>query len=410
MGNRLTRRTFLTQGAAVGCSLAASPLVTPVSFAAAPTDHRLVIVVLRGGLDGLDLLRPRQEEMLSVLRPTLAAETAGESPLEGGFAMHPECAPLYPMWAAGELAFVNAVATPYRDKRSHFDGQDLLEAGVSGLGGDGLRDGWLNRAIAAMGAQQAQTAYAIGAEPMLLSQGAADVVDWSPDVDFVLSSQGAALMRMTMAGDNEMSAALSTALGLADGGGFGGGDVPQDMDVAMDAMMSTKGKGAGRAHIRVAEFAAKQLRQDARIACFSLGGWDTHFRQSRTLKRPLSQLVDTLLTLQDGLGVAAWQRTTVIAMTEFGRTAAENGTGGTDHGTGGTMVLAGGALRRAAVLGQWPGLTEAALYQRRDLMPTEDVRRWAGWALRSAFGLSRNALETRVFPGMELGDDPRLLA
>lgn len=410
MAKTLTRRGFLGRGAAVGCSLAASPLVTSVSLASAPTDNRLVVIVLRGGLDGLDLLRPRQEEMLSVLRPTLAAETAGEVPLEGGFALHPECAALYPMWAAGELGFVNAVATPYRDKRSHFDGQDLLEAGAEGLGGGALRDGWLNRAIGAMGTARAQTAYAIGAEPMLLTQGTARVLNWSPDVDFVLSAQGAALMQQTMAGDATMSAAMTQALGLVEGGGFDAEASEADMDDAMDAMMSTKGKGAGRAHLRVAEFAAERLREEARIASFSLGGWDTHFRQGANLRRPLGRLVDTLLTLQAGLGAAAWQRTTVIALTEFGRTAAENGTGGTDHGTGGAMVLAGGALRRAGVFGEWPGLQEAALYQRRDLMPTQDVRRWAGWALRSSFGLERSVLETQVFPGMQLGDDPRLLA
>ncbi|TCL08840.1 uncharacterized protein (DUF1501 family) [Shimia isoporae] len=409
MAKGLTRRRFLAQGALVGCSLAASPLITQVSFAAAPTDHRLVVIILRGGLDGLDLVRPRHEKILSTLRPTLAASSDSEIPLQDGFALHPECAPLYPMWQAGELAFVQAVSTPYRDKRSHFDGQDLLEAGLGALDGP-ARDGWLNRAISAMGGMGVQTAYAIGADPMLLSRGPAEMTSWSPDVDFVLSEQGISLMQQTMRGDPEMAHAMGTALGLASFGGMGANAEIGDMEEAMDAMMDTSGKGAGKAHLRVASFAAEQLRADARIACFSLGGWDTHAGQSRALRRPLGQLVDTLLTLKGGMGAAAWQRTTVVAMTEFGRTAAENGTRGTDHGTGGAMVLAGGALRGAAVLGKWPGLDEADLYKRRDLRPTQDVRRWAAWALRSSFGLERSLLETQVFPGLDMGDDPKLLA
>ena len=135
MVTHLTRRGFLARGAAIGCSAAASPLLTPVSLAAAPGDNRMVVIVLRGGLDGLDLLRPRHEPMLTRLRPTLSAKTQGEIPLQDGFALHPACAKLVPMWQAGELAFVQGVSTPYRDKRSHFDGQDLLEAGLAGLNG-----------------------------------------------------------------------------------------------------------------------------------------------------------------------------------------------------------------------------------------------------------------------------------
>ena len=376
MAKDLTRRGFLAQGAVVGCSLAASPLITPVSFAAAPTEHRLVVIVLRGGLDGLDLLRPRQDALLPVLRPRLAMPDDGEVPLEAGFAMHPQCARLLPLWQAGELAFVNAVSTPYRDKRSHFDGQDLLEAGIASIDG-GVRDGWLNRAVGAMAGADMHTAYAIGADPMLLSRGAAEITSWSPDVDFVLSQAGVALMQRTMQHDLAMAQAMASALGLASQSQMSADLDEGALEDAMDSLMDTSGKGARRAHVRVAKFAAARLREDARIACFSLGGWDTHFRQAATLKRPLTQLVDTILTLRDQMGGPAWQRTTVMAMTEFGRTAAENGTGGTDHGTGGSMVLAGGALRGASVMGEWPGLDEAALYKRRDVMPTDDVRRWA---------------------------------
>jgi uncharacterized protein (DUF1501 family) len=161
--------------------------------------------------------------------------------------------------------------------------------------------------------------------------------------------------------------------------------------------------------LRIADFAVTQLRDAARIASFSIGGWDTHANQANTLNRPLKRLAEVILALKNGLGGDVWGKTTVVAMTEFGRTVRGNGTRGTDHGTGGAMLLAGGAVRGGRVFGVWPGLEEAALYDRRDLMPTGDVRAYAGWAMRGAFGIGRSALERQVFPGLDLGDDPGLL-
>ena len=115
------------------------------------------------------------------------------------------------------------------------------------------------------------------------------------------------------------------------------------------------------------------------------------------------------MRLRAKLGAEVWGRTTLLAMTEFGRTVRENGSGGTDHGTGGLMLAAGGALRGGRVYGQWPGLEEAALYQRRDLMPTSDVRGWAAHAMRGLYGLDRSVLEAAVFPGLQMGDDPGFL-
>lgn len=411
MARAYSRRGFLGRGVMLGCSLAASPLLTPVTFAAAPWDNRLVVIVLRGGLDGLDLLRPWHDPEFATLRPTLARTREARFDLGDGYGIHPACAALLPMWQAGELAFVQAVSTPYRDKRSHFDGQDLLEAGTAGLTGAAGQDGWLNRMLGGMSEVETQTAYAIGADPMLLSRGAAPITNWSPDVDFVLSSQGARLLEMTQRTDPEMATAMAAAQALAaqdgDPSEFEGS--VEDMIGAMDAEMDPKGKSAGRAHMRIADFAAAQLRAEARVACFSLGGWDTHGNQANTLKRPLGKLSDSLLALKAGLGAEVWQRTTILAMTEFGRTVRENGTKGTDHGTGGTMIVAGGAVRGGRIYGAWPGLQEAALYDRRDLMPMDDVRRWAGWAIRSSFGVGQQALERQIFPGVDLGEDPGLL-
>lgn len=410
----MNRRRFLGRGLAVGCSLAASPVLTPVSFAATGGENRLVVIILRGGLDGLDLLQPA-DRGLQVLRPTLAARKPTGLEVTGGAMLHQACAPLWPLWQAGELAFVQGVSTPYRNKRSHFDGQDYLEAGTASLNGSGRKDGWLNRMLQNMPGSEMRTAFAVGADPMLLSRGDAPVETWSPDVGFVLSSQGARLLELTMERDPQMALVMKRALLLAGEGG-GGAMTADDADTMgaledmMDAQMNPNGKGAAKSHVRVAGFAAGQLRAAARVACFSIGGWDTHANQARALRTPLTRLSDSLLALKAGVGAKVWERTTVLAMTEFGRTVAENGTKGTDHGTGGMMVLAGGAIRGQTVHGHLAGFEEVDLFQGRDLMPTDDVRRYAAWAIRESFGLDRFTLESVVFPGVQMGDAPRLLA
>jgi uncharacterized protein (DUF1501 family) len=161
-------------------------------------------------------------------------------------------------------------------------------------------------------------------------------------------------------------------------------------------------------HIQIAQFAAARLRGEARIASFSLNGWDTHQNQKGGISRALQQLSDTILTLRSGLG-AHWSNTAVLCLTEFGRTARQNGTKGTDHGTGGAMIYAGGAMQGGQFVGQWPGLAEADLYDRRDIMPTSDVRSMVAWVMRGLFGLDRTTLATHVFPGIDIGDNPGLL-
>ena len=155
-------------------------------------------------------------------------------------------------------------------------------------------------------------------------------------------------------------------------------------------------------------YVAEQLTTKSRIASLSLGGWDTHHTQTKTMTEQLTALSDMVLAIKDGLG-AHWGTTLVIAMTEFGRTARENGTMGTDHGTGGLMIAAGGALKGKRVMADWPGLSQSNLLADRDLMPTRDVRAFAGWALRGMYGVDASAIEAVVFPGVELGDDPGLL-
>lgn len=388
----LSRRAFLGRSLVLGCSAAASPLVTPVTFASAPGDARLVVVVLRGAMDGLDVVRPYGDPSYSTHRPGLSQ--TGTLDLDGYFGLHDSLAPLMPLWKAGELGFAHAVSTPYRNKRSHFDGQDMLENGANASDGtltDG-RDGWLNRALAHVSGANPKTAFAVGRENLLLLSGQEEFSSWSPDGALDLSPQAELLLNAVYAQDPLFSAAAMQAMELSELSGGNG----------MNA------RRAGRADA-LARFAAERLSEDSRIAAFSLTGWDTHANQANALPRALDELRTAIETLKSQLG-RNWENTLVLGVTEFGRTVRENGSRGTDHGTGGAAVFAGGALNGGKVFGDWPGLGEGDLFQDRDLMPTADVRAYAAWALRGLFGLSTSDIERNVFPGLEMKDNPGFLA
>ncbi len=379
----MERRRFLT---GLACSAAAHPFLTRITLAGgtpALGENRLVVIILRGAMDGLDVVQPRGDAAYAGLRPKLSA-VAGALPLDGYFHLNAGLGGLYPLWQAGELAFVHATSTPYRDKRSHFDGQDLLEAGTGmdmPLGT--ARDGWLNRMLQAVPGITAETAYAVGRDEMKVLAGAAPVREWAPDQGLPLSAQGRRLLEQLTHDDPLFRAAVQEALDLTQTGGM------------------RRDASEGEELDPVVDFAAAHLAAETRIAAFSLSGWDTHRTQAGVLHRPLKTLERAVLRMKEQLGPQVWGRTAVLAMTEFGRTAAENGSGGTDHGTGGLMLAAGGAVRGGKVLGRWPGLDEAALYDRRDLMPTSDVRAWAAAAMRGLYGLEAGLLESRVFPGLQ---------
>ena len=401
-----SRRSFMTNGLALGCSLAASPVLTPMTFASAPWDNRLVIIILRGGMDGLDVVRPAGAPEFHDLRQ---AEPEGAQDLDGFFALHPALSDLMPLWRVGDLGFVHAVSTPYRDKRSHFEGQDILEAGSGAAAPVRIRDGWLNRLLQNVPGAHAETAYAIGRADMLLTRGVARIADWSPDASLTLSPQAQRLLETVMHDDPLFRDAVSEAIDLsADVARTGQGEEIDSGDM-LNAMQDTMQRArSGARPETIARFAAERLRGETRIAAFSLNGFDTHAKQKAALPRALRQLQAEILTLKQELG-PVWEQTAVVAMTEFGRTVRLNGSGGTDHGTAGAMVLAGGAVRGGRVVADWPGLDEAELYNRRDLMPTRDLRAHTGWIMRELFGLDAHLLESIVFPELDMGDNPGLV-
>jgi uncharacterized protein (DUF1501 family) len=381
----MNRRTLIARGLGAACCLAASPLVTPVLLAAAPGDNRLVVIILRGAMDGLAAFPPLGDPAFAAMRPRLAA-TVGGRELDDRFGLHPALAPLLPLWQRGELAVAHAVATPYRGKRSHFDGQDLLEAGGSTPGA--IRDGWLNRALTLIPDARPETALSVGRESMLLLRGPAPTGAWSPGDRLRLRNDERGLLDRLYANDPLFLRAFRAAEELAAVG---------------------EAEAAGGDADPIARFAGERLAAEARIAAFSIGGWDTHVGQGNAIVRPLGRLARAITTLEAASG-PAWERTLVIAMTEFGRTARENGSGGTDHGTGGAALLAGGAVRGGRVYGDWPGLGDGALYQDRDLMPTTDVRAYPARALEALFGIDTGRIESVIFPGLDMGAAPAFLA
>lgn len=402
---QLDRRLFLRGLATAACSAAAHPALTTVTFAgsdgSAPLgENRLVVVILRGAMDGLDLLRPVGDSLYAGYRPILSGFEGID--LNGYFSLNPDLAGLMPLWAKGEVGFANAVSTPYRNQRSHFDGQDILEAGTGlDVPEPAVRDGWLNRMLQTVPGLRADTAYAVGEGAMPLLQGTAPVGNWQPDLALALSSQSRLLLDHIYHDDALFRDAAAEAMLLTDSLGAPG----------MGGMAGAVSDNRRLADTdRLVDFAAERLSGATRIASFSLAGWDTHRNQKATIDMPMRRLERVVTRLAAGLGTQVWGKTILLAMTEFGRTVRENGSGGTDHGTGGAMLMAGGALRGGRIMGQWPGLAEADLYQGRDLMPTSDVRAWAAWAMRGMYGLPRDVLEASIFPGLHMGDDPGFLA
>ena len=384
----LSRRHFLHAAAAFG-SYSMMPALT---MAAAPTDLRLVVIILRGGMDGLDVVQPWGDPAYEKLRP----KAGGMGPSDGFaltdfYGLHHALKPLQPMFEGRELGFVHAVSTPYR-ARSHFEAQDVLERGAEHFASS--ETGWVNRLIGLVGSGKVEFAADIGSGSSLLMRGDAQYLNLFPESDMGFWGDSGQFLEMLYAQDPALKASYANIAASA-----------------ADSMQSENvDRGVSKREITL--LAAKLLRQDCRIASFSLHGWDTHSGQTKRLNESLSTLAQTLDTLKSALG-KVWQKTLVVAASEFGRTARFNGTLGTDHGTAGAMLLAGGLLANGAggkvLSGEWPGLAPDMLYEGRDLRPTDDVRRYIGWSLASLYGLSGPAIAKSIFPGVELGAKVNLI-
>jgi uncharacterized protein (DUF1501 family) len=374
----MNRREFVRNMCYGGIATCAVP---SVSFAQVNTSRRFVFVLLRGGFDGLAAVVPYGDPDYRALRGTFAFNESELTPLDDTFGLAPGLSPLRPLWESNELAVVHAMAIPHRT-RSHFDGQAILETGLDRPVGSS--DGWLNRLLQVMSGRRSGIAIAAGM-PLSLS-GSYQVESWSPTqlgtVDEAFLERLAVLYRADAQLHNRFESAL------------------QQQDLVGEEPMA-RGRARRGAITPLMQAAARILRQEQgpNIAAMEFSGWDTHANQGLAggaLDRLLGQLAEGVVAFRTEMG-GAWQNTTVVVMTEFGRTARPNGTRGTDHGTAGAGFVLGPAVSRSHVIADWPGLAPGALYEGRDLKPTIDTRAVLKAAVAGAFDTTSAQLD-RVFP------------
>ena len=394
-----TRRSILKTMAAAGAlSLWDAPI--RYAFANAPTDRRLVVVILRGALDGLAAVPPHGDKDYSSVRGALALSTSGAGAvhdLDGFFGLHPTLTNLKAMYDAKEVAVFHNICSPYRD-RSHFDGQNVLETGSTGP--HVLQDGWLNRALAPMNLADGEHALAVAQTAPLLLSGPAQTTSWMPATLPAPDEAFMARVKLLYAKDPVLLASLNSALGMQ-GAAMAAMDDPSMQKPGMGG-----GKGAGQGYggnVTPLFTGAGKLLAAAdgpRVAVLDTSGWDTHFNQGAgdgQLARRLQAFDAALDALKTSLG-AAWSKTAVVMATEFGRTVHVNGSGGTDHGTGAAAFLLGGAVAGGRMYAEWTGLSAAALQDGRDQPPRTDLRALFKGVLADHMGVSNTALNGVVFP------------
>jgi uncharacterized protein (DUF1501 family) len=388
-------------------------------------DPRFLAVILRGALDGLAAVAPVGDPDWTRLRGDKALTLQGPAaalPLDSFFALNPAMPNLHRMYKAGHATIVHAVASPYRE-RSHFDGQDMLESGLTRPGS--ADSGWLNRALAALEpagqvSPKGREAFAVGPITPLVVRGAAPVMSWTPArLPPATDDTVRRLLDLYRHTDPALAHVLEERMDLAAIAHAGGMDqraasgpmvqppAPGGAQVAQVAGPAMPGQpqpgAAQRKYFADTAGAAAGFlaRPDGpRIGALSFDGWDTHQDEgvaNGRLAILLGALDGALGAIETNMG-PAWRDTVVAVMTEFGRTARINGTEGTDHGTATVALLVGGALKGGRVTADWPGLKDADLYQQRDLKPTTDLRAVLKGVLRDHLRVNETALANTVFP------------
>ena len=352
-----------------------------VSFAQVKQRGRFVFVLLRGGFDGLAAVVPYGDPSYRSLRGAFAFEESDLIVLNDTFGLAPGLAPLRDLWERDEMAVIHAMAIPFRT-RSHFDGQAILETGIDRPVGSS--DGWLNRLLQVMTGERSGIAIASGMPRSLT--GPFDVQTWSPTQLGAVDDEYLGRLALLYRNDSTLHGRFEAAL--------------QQQNLVGEEPMA--GGGARRGGITpLMQAAARILKQDGgpNIAAVEFSGWDTHANQGLAggaLDRLLGQLAEGLMAFRAEMETA-WANTTVVVMTEFGRTARPNGTRGTDHGTAGAGFVIGPHVARSVVFSDWPGLGDTSLYEGRDLKPTLDTRAVLKGAIAGTFDLAAAQVD-RVFP------------
>ena len=355
--------------------------VSGMSFAQGVTDRKFIFVILRGAMDGLSALIPDDTD-IEALRGSILPAMETRLNLDNGFRLHPSFKGLRGLYKNGDAAFIHAASTPYRD-RSHFEAQDALET----LGQPGVKDGWLNRALQLHGG----TGLAVGHAIPLALKGAAPATNWSPPIFKTASDDLLSRLSDLYKEDAIFAASLAAA---------------QDTESMSMDVSKRDARRFSREYTMALSSIGNLMNAEngPNIGVVALDGWDTHANQANELTRKFTALDEGLAALKMSLG-ESWAKSCIVVSSEFGRTAAANGTKGTDHGTGGLTMLLGGAVKGGKIHGDWPGLNPSVLYEGRDLFPANDVTSILKGVLRDHLGLDSAKLNNAVFPRSERAFD-----
>ncbi|WP_029912408.1 DUF1501 domain-containing protein [Caulobacter sp. UNC358MFTsu5.1] len=425
---QVSRRSLLQRAAGLGVTVS---FLGGSAFAAADgamAKRKMVVIICRGGMDGLTVSPPVGDPDYAALRGDVAVTPDKALKLDGTFGLHPALESVHALALKGQARIAPAIASPDR-ARSHFEAQDVLETGAAQV--YGVNTGWLNRTLEVMGPSKVE-ALSVGATAPLILRGKVQAASWSPGKGVDETARLPTLLQDLYKADPMMGRAFARGLeteAMAQQAmtALNPAPTPVSADAAsmapkamwQNAVNTSTATPQGMAPPAMASgpqaiAAQRQGREAARqlgstlagfmtqpggprIAAISLDGWDTHAGQVGQLNTRLSYLDAVLDGLNTGLG-AEWSNTVVVAATEFGRTARVNGTGGTDHGTGSTALVLGGGLKTGGIIGDWPTLKQEALFENRDVRPTLDMRGLFKGVLAEHMGVDRAALESKVFP------------
>jgi len=399
----ITRRVFLRNGALAVIGTAAVPsFLTRAAFGApepGARSKRLVVIFQRGAADGLNIVVPHGEPQYYAMRPSINIPRKAVIDLNGFFGLHPSLSAFQPLWRQGHLAIVHAAGSP-DPTRSHFDAQDFMESGTPGL--RATDDGWLNRSLHAMPQPVPSPFRAIALGPSLprILSGAEPAVAMNNINDF------------SVGGKNPKSAVATAFEAMYDHSSdtvlHGTGQETFDavkMLKAADPGKYQPAAGANYPKGRLGD-SLRQLAQlikanlGVQVAFADIGGWDHHVNEGSTegqIANVLTEFSQSLAAFWTDLGDLG-EDTVIVTMSEFGRTARENGNRGTDHGHANVMFVLGGPVKGGRVYGRWPGLDPAQLYEGRDLALTTDFRQVLGEGVARHMG---NPNLATVFPGYD---------
>lgn len=381
----MNRRIFLKSGGIAMIGAGAAPAWLARAASASTRRKVLVVVFQRGAVDGLNVVVPHADPHYYEFRPRIAVAKSDVVDLDGYFGLHPSLLPLKKVWDARQLAIVHASGSP-DPTRSHFDAQDFMESGTPGR--KSTADGWLNRSLPARAASPVQ-AVAMGPTLPRALRGTRPSVAVAAVPKFRLRNDATtAAFEQLYGSDRSLSAAARDtfeAMKLLQ-------SIPDAPPAAGVRYPSTP---LGRSLRQIAQIIRAGIGLE--VAFADQGGWDTHVNEVPQLKALLTGFGQALAAFHDDLG-DRMEDVVVLTMSEFGRTARENGSGGTDHGHANVMFAFGGAVRGGKVYGDWPGLAPDQLYEGRDLALTTDFRDVLSEVVSSHLGVKDLQ---RVFPGYE---------